>query len=116
VATNPLGKFDNHYIGGPERVDNVLRPGGQKVDYSYYGLRGDQRLSKIRNLGPAGSPLSKFNSRYDVNGNILRWQQQIGSQPPRHYELGYDRAAQLINASLREATDAAAARSASRAR
>ncbi len=107
TAVNPLGAFTYHYIGQTSRLDDVDRPGGQKVDYSYFGNTGDDRLSEIKNLGPSAAALSKFNYTYDPVGNIRAWTQQVGTGGSQYYDLGYNRADELLSAPLRDAATGA---------
>ncbi len=106
-AVNPLGTFMYYYVGQTGRLDYVDRPGGQKVDYGYLGNAGDNRLAEIKNLGPAAAALSKFNSTYDAVGNIRTWTQQVGMGGSQYYDLGYNRADELMTAPLRDAATGA---------
>ncbi len=107
TAVNPLGTFGYYYVGQTSRLDYVDRPGGQKVDYGYLGNTGDNRLSEIKNLGPSAAALSKFNSTYDPVGNIRTWTQQVGMGGSQYYDLGYNRADELMTAPLRDAATGA---------
>jgi RHS repeat-associated protein len=104
TTVNPLGTFGYFYVNQTNRLDYVNRPGGQKVQYAYYGNTGNRWLSEIKNLGPTptSAVVSKFNYSYDAVGNILNWTQQNGTSPAQYYDLGYDRADELLSANLRD--------------
>jgi len=107
TASNTLGSFGYFYVNQTPRLDHVTRPGSQTVNYSYFPNSGDERLSEIKNQGPASTLLSKFDYTYDALGNIKQWTQQAGTASANYYELAYDGADQLRTANFRASTNGA---------
>jgi RHS repeat-associated protein len=104
-VSNVLGTFNYAYVDQTSRVQSVSYPNGQTTTYNYFANSGDRRLQEILNQKTGGITISKFDYTYDVVGNISSWTQQTDSDPAKAYDLQYDRADQLMNATWRT-TDA----------
>jgi RHS repeat-associated protein len=105
---SPAGAFDFGYDGVSQRPLTAAYPNAQTATYSYFGNSGDRRLQQLKHLGPGGVPLAQFDYTYDAVDNIKSWRQQLGTNPARLYEFGYDAADQLQAATLKS-TDVAPA-------
>ena len=100
---NELGTFTYGYAGVTSRLASVTYPNGQTSTYSYFGNSGDRRLQTIHHQTSAPATLSKFDYTYSVDGNILTWRQQAGTDAVM-WEYGYDAAEQLTRA-VKKSTD-----------
>ena len=101
--SNALGAFDPVYIGNSGRVDFITYPNGQKADFDYHPNSLDKRLKEIKNLGPTGNVISKFNYVYDVTGQITEWTQfNPGMTAGERHVIGPDAADQLHTIDVRD--------------
>ena len=102
--TNPLSSassFIYNYVAATSRVDNILYPNGNRVQYTYYPNNGDQRLREIQNFAPGSSLISQFDYSYDSIGNIQTLTQSNSTLTiPQEYRFGYDAANQVLSASI----------------
>jgi RHS repeat-associated protein len=99
--TDPIGTFSYSYVNTTKRLQSLTYPNGQMSTYTYLPNSGDQRLQEIRHLASAsGTTLSRFAYTYDAVGNIKGWTQQYGASA-NAYDLGHDRADQLVAATYR---------------
>jgi YD repeat-containing protein len=114
--STPIGGFAPAYVGTSDQLDYLDYPNGQRIDYDYYPNvpavpgtgNGDRRLKEIRNLGAGaagnGAVLSQFNYEYGVAGQITKWKQAHSAMAAaREVGLSYDRADQLLSATVRNA-------------
>lgn len=110
---NPLGTFTTSYVGNTGRVDHVDLGNGQRVQLSYLGVMGDDRLAQIQHRQTAaGAVLSQHDYLYAATGRIAEWKQDwAGRAFPQKYVPGYDGADELTGASLRNATSNAVVKS-----
>ena len=93
--TNALGAFTYAYVGTTNRLDTVTYPNGQSTAYAYHPVQNDRRLQEIHHRLPGGATLSKFNYTYDSAQHVKLWTQQLGTNPAKAYDLGYDATDQL---------------------
>ncbi|QIF02262.1 RHS repeat-associated core domain-containing protein [Roseimicrobium sp. ORNL1] len=103
---NNLGAFVYNYVAETERLADVEYPNGQKTLFDYFNAVGDHRLKTSENLGDGTNPastLSRFDYTYTPNGNLVTWQQQVGSSPATRFNLLHDAIQQLTAATLVEA-------------
>ena len=101
--SNALGAFDPVYIGNTGRVDFITYPNGQKADFDYHPNSLDKRLKEIKNLGPTGNVISKFNYVYDATGQITEWTQfNPGMTAGERHVIGPDAADQLQTIDVRD--------------
>jgi len=99
-TTNVLGRFTYEYDGTTRRPKAVHYPNGVNILYDYFEAEDDHRLKTIHNLGPGGNTISRFDYDYDALGRITTWSQQAGEKQPQVWEIGYDRASQLLNVAV----------------
>jgi len=85
-------------------VQTVTYPNGQTTTYAYYPVAQDLRLQEIHHKKPDTATLNKFNYTHDAVGNVLTWAQQTDTNPAQTYSFEYDRADQLLAATLAAAT------------
>ena len=98
-----MGAFDPVYIGNSGRVDFITYPNGQKADFDYHPNSLDKRLKEIKNVGPTGNVISKFNYVYDVTGQITEWTQfNPGMTAGERHVIGPDAADQLHTIDVRD--------------
>ncbi|HKP97355.1 MAG TPA: RHS repeat-associated core domain-containing protein [Fibrobacteria bacterium] len=93
---NPLGSFTYKYLTPTSRPDSLLYPNGQKAGYAYFPNTGDFRLSRIQNLNPSLSFLSRFDYTYDAEGQIKTWTQQADAATAVVHNLTYDPADEVV--------------------
>src|SRR5262249_46503557 len=92
------------YDGLMSRPIALTYPNGQTTQYAYFPDSGDHRLQQIKHQQTSSGPvLSQFDYTYYPVGNIQTWRQQLGGNPAKVYELGYDAADELTSAAQRDA-------------
>ena len=103
---NGLGTFTTGYVGNTGRVDFMTYGNGQRVQLSYLGVTGDDRLAQIKHLQTAVGPtLSQYDYLYDAVGRITEWKQDwAGRAFAQKVVPGYDGADQVTGAALRNAS------------
>ncbi|MFZ1220872.1 MAG: RHS repeat-associated core domain-containing protein, partial [Chthoniobacterales bacterium] len=95
---NALGRFDRTYDGvTPRLTQTVAQTTGHTTNYSYFGNDHDRRLQTLQNLAPGGANLSRFDYTYDVEGQIMSWNRQLGTTTSGRW-FDYDDARQLLSA------------------
>lgn len=105
-TTNVLGRFSYDYVEATQRPKAIRYPNGIEILYEYFDEKGDHRLRTIHNRGPSGETLSRFDYGYDGLGRITTWSQQEGEDPPEVWDIGYDRASQLLNVTVHAGSEA----------
>lgn len=98
--TNSLGAFTYAYHPVNLKLQSVTAPNGLTTGYSYYANTGDLRLQGIEHQAPGATPLSSHAYTYSPAGKIKTWAQSMDGAAIGTWDLGYDRADQLENASF----------------
>lgn len=101
-AANALGAFTYGYVGVTPRLDSLSYPNGHTVGFGYFPNAQDRRLEQIREVTQSGAEVYKLNYTYDYEGLVKTWTQQIGTQTPSFYDIGYDYADQLKTAPIKD--------------
>ncbi len=105
TLASPVGSFGWAYVNATGRPQTITYPNNQVTTYSYFNNAGDQRLQQIKHQQTAGGAvLSQFDYTYDAVGSIKTWRQQLGASPAKSYDLWYDRADQLAQATQKDAS------------
>ena len=99
---NGLGQFERTYEGVTPRLATLIRRGGQKTTYTYYGNDHDRRLQTLQNFTAGDASLSKFEYSYNAAGQIMSWGKLIGTAASGLW-FEYDDAQELL--SVRSASD-----------
>ncbi len=108
TISNALGAFTNSYVDVTSRLSTMTYPNGQVMTNTYFGNLGDQRLKEKWNQNPSAATVSKFDYTYNAVGDITAWTQQIDATTTNAYIFSYDRADQLLGATLQNAVTLAA--------
>ena len=101
AVINPLGIFNYSYVGNTGRLQTLSYPNGQSTQLSYFGANDDHRLQQILHKKPGGALLSRHAYTYEPSGNIKTWTQQTDVSAAKVYDFEYDRADQLMAATLK---------------
>ena len=103
-VTNELGIFKYTYDGLSRRKASQSYPNGQTSEYQYGNVLEDKLLQRVTHKSGT-TPISELIYGHELStGQITTWSQQIGTQTPAVYSLGYDDMDQLTSAIVSEGT------------
>jgi RHS repeat-associated protein len=98
TITDPIGAFGVTYLGATRKLAGLSYPNSQTTSYYYAPLPRDPRLQEIHHRKADGTTLARLTYDHDAAGNVTTWTQQFESADATAYDLTYDAANELTDA------------------